>query len=246
MRTQLVMSYSGGYVRIDDELRGWSLSSNYGTLVRPSELTSLCPTRRDVWLLRRGVRLGGELVRRGVEYHNEVLTILGQAVILGWEGLKKALSSVKTHAGAWALTIASAWLQNGSVPPITIEPKLPPAVGFTSSVPDLIIGNSPAEVAYVSNYGSEYLRRKRVEVGAYALIIESIIKYPVDRGYLIIITNDDVRTEEVIIDNSVREEVLVLRDEVAKVLSSSEEPPIPSTCIKSCPLSRYCLGGTHE
>ncbi len=235
----------GGSLSIDEELRGWRLSSNYLVSVRPSEITSLCPTRRDVWLLRKGVRLSSDSVRKGIEYHNEVLTVLGQAVILGWEGLKRALDSIKTHAGAWALTVASAWLSNGAVPPITIEPKLPPSIGFTSSRPDLVIGNSPTEVAYISNC-SEYLRRKRIEVGAYALILESLTKYPIDRGYLIVITDKEVRTEEVLIDNSLREEVLVARDEVARVLSSSEPPPIPSSCIKSCPLSNYCLGGSNE
>ncbi len=245
MNVKLILGSYGGGVVVDEELRGWRLGSNYSVLVRPSELTSLCPTKRDVWLVRRGARLCSGCVRRGVEYHNEVLTIIGQAVILGWEGLRRVLSSVKTHAGIWALTLASAWLSNGAVPPIAIEPKLPPAAGFTSSRPDLVIGSSPTEVLY-SNGRSDYLRRKEVEVCAYGMILEALLKYPVDRGYLVVITDDGVSTEEVILSNSLREEVLVLRDEVARVLSSDEAPPIPSKCVEGCPLSKYCLGGSNE
>lgn len=228
--------------RVSDELRGWLIQG--GGNVRPSDITSLCPTKRDVWLIRHGVKMNSEgVIGKGLSYHNEVLGVVSEAVRNGWEGVGRALDYVRTHAGMWALALATAWLSNGAVPPIAIEPRLPPAAGFTSSRPDMVIGNSPVEVAYI-NGGSRYVELKRIELAAYSLIIEALTNIPVDVAYLIVITDRSVNTEDVVIDDTLRSEALTVRDAIAEIINSKTPPPLPGNCPQSCPLRRYCLGGS--
>jgi len=227
-------------VRISDELRGWFIHG-YGS-VRPSDITSLCPTKRDVWLLRHGARMDSNgAIGKGVSYHSEVLRVMSEAVRNGWEGIGRALDYVRTHAGMWALALATAWLSNGGVPPIAIEPRLPPAAGFTSSRPDMVVGNSPVEVAYV-NGNNRYVELKRIELAAYSLILEALTTIPVDIAYLIVITDRGVTIEDVVVDDTLRSEALTVRDAIAEIISSKSPPPLPGSCPQSCPLRRYCLG----
>jgi len=238
LRAVLVLGSS--LPRVGEGLRGWSVSSA-GPLVRPSSLASPCPSRRDAWLLARGWRLPRSgAVARGISYHEEVLGVF-RAAVRGPGALAEAVSSVRTHAGVWAVGVAAAWLGSGGVPPIAVEPRLPPAAGFTSSRPDLVIGSSPAEVAY-TNGSREYLERKRVELAAYALIIEALTKSPVSRGYLIRVGDDTVTVEEVPVDEGLRVEALRAREEIAAIMSSDEPPPMPGNCPRNCPLREVCEG----
>ncbi len=251
VRVGLVFGSSFGGLVVRDELRGWvvgALSGGSRVLVRPSELASPCPVRRDVWLVRGGLRLGGGSVSRGCEYHREVLEVFRAAVSGGWGGLRGVVSDgvVRSHAGVWALSVAAAWLSVGGVPPLTVEPSLPPVLGFTGSKPDLVVGSSPVEVAYASaGLRSRYVRRKRVELAAYALILEALTKAPVNLGWLVVITDDDVRVEEVPIDEGLREEALRAREEVEDVISSPNPPPLPTSCPPNCPLRSECLGAEY-
>ena len=242
MELRLIMN-GGGDVRVSNELRGWRLEGG-DAYVRPSEISTPCPTKRDVWLLRSGVRLPSDgVVGKGVAYHNEILSILGEVVLTGWDGLRRAVDSVRTHAGVWALSIATAWLANGGIPPMAIEPKLPPALGFTSSRPDLVVGNSPAEIAYVGDLRSRYVELKKVELAAYALIMEALTHIPINNAYLIEVSDRTVRVEVVGVDDTLRTEALSMRDSIAAMIKSKNPPPIPHECPQTCPLRRYCLGG---
>ena len=230
-------------------LRGWVLrvsDGGWGCLVRPSELASPCPVRRDVWLLRNGFRLGGEVVGRGCGYHREVLGVFRAVVGGGWGGVREVVEGglVRSHAGAWALGACVAWLNNGCVPPISVEPTLPPVLGFTPSKPDLVVGSSPVELAY-SPWGvrGRYVRRKEVEVAAYALILEAVTGAPVDTGWLVVITDEGVEVREVLVDEGLREEALRAREEVEGVVTSRMPPQPPASCPQSCPFRSECLGG---
>lgn len=248
MRVSLTLAPPGRVrgARPCPELRGWSLGSlDVGVAVRPSELAAPCPVRRDVWLLRHGFKLSGPAVGKGREYHEEVLGVF-RAALRGWGGLRKAVTEgvVRSHAGAWAVAVASAWLSGGCVPPIAVEPLLPPVAGFTRSRPDLVVGVAPVEVAYSpAGLNGRYAWRKRVEVAVYALIIEALTHSPVDYGWLVMVDDSSVHVEGVAIDDSLREEALSAREEVADVVASPAPPDLPSGgCPEACPFIKTCLG----
>ncbi len=244
----MVFRSSRGSVLVRDELRGWmvnALLGGSGVLVRPSEVASPCPVRRDVWLLRNGFRLGGGLVERGCEYHREVLDVFRAVAGGGWGGVKDVVEGgvIRSHAGAWALSVGVAWLSGGGVPPIAVEPLLPSVLGFTRSKPDLVVGCSPVEIAYSpAGLRGRYAGRKRVELAAYALILEAVTGAPVNHGWLVAITDDVVEVEEITIDEGLREEALRAREEVEEVLTSPNPPPQPASCTPNCPFREECLG----
>ncbi len=251
MRVGLVLAPRVEGVRVSWELRGWSLLTLLGglkdsVLVRPSELAAPCPVRRDVWLMRNGVRLAGGSVSRGVNYHREILSVFRAAVSGGWGGLKNVVEGgvIRSHAGAWALAVVTAWLSSGQVPPIAVEPYLPPVLGFTRSKPDLVVGSAPAEVAYSpAGLSGKYADAKRVELATYALILEALIKLPVNYGWLIMVGDKRVSTECVVVDDVLREEALRAREDVARVASSLTPPqPNPESCPATCPFRESCLG----
>ena len=253
MRVTLSLTHAESWSQraTDIELRGWSVGLDSGfqdsVLVRPSELASPCPVRRDIWLIRHGRRLSGKAVDKGMSYHEEVLGVFNAVVKDGWDGLRRVLAKglIRSHAGAWALSVASAWISGGGIPPLTVEPTLPPALGFSRSRPDLVVGFSPTEVAYSASGDSRYIKRKRVEVAAYALIMEALLKVPVDFGWLIVVSDDGVSVQDVFISDGLREKALRWREEISSLISSDVPPEPPRNgCPESCPFRQVCLGSS--
>ena len=251
----------GGEVVAD--VRGWRfdvVGSRF--LARPSisDVSSPCPSKRDVWLRRVvRVRVDGGVFVFGRAVHDvflypfrfrdrDVVDIVRgfEKMFHGFDPMLRGYRSFFRKLFRKALSLAMYSNEDGV--PISVEPMIPgAAIGLSDFVkPDLLVGFLPVDISLAS-VSERVFERKEIALAGYALAIESWIGHPVDFAvalYIGIVDGDNpvLSWRIVRIDDNLRRAFLEARDRVAMILEHGEEPPIPDNCYSSCPYSVFCGG----
>ena len=259
------------------ELRGWSWDR---PPVQPPAYLGLgvsdvayryCPTLRDVWLRRRGVRgeaRGPVAVGRAVhEVFHSVAVDLRRELARGvrvedvYERLYHRASGRVGGFGWWAVRLyrllALAWageaagrsLLNGGwgfgwLPMLTEYLVDGSPLGLSSQLRVDAVGE--AGVVVEVKYGLGPSRRHAAALAGYALALEAEAEAPVDYGVLVYVNGvprgePRLRVEPVYIGPRLREEFLRLRDEAIDTLLQGE-PPRATGCSEACPFYTACWG----
>ncbi|MCE4603916.1 MAG: type I-A CRISPR-associated protein Cas4/Csa1 [Aeropyrum sp.] len=261
---------------VSPELRGWRWES---PPVKPRAYLGLgvsevayryCPTFRDLWLRRQGVR--GEasgrveagvwvheafhraardlrmLLSRGLPPWRAVLVLAGRRA----EELPREVRELYRYLVVmWAGESASALMTGGEglswlpwLSEYTVDGSL---LGLSRRLRVDALGEGGAVVEV--KYGRS-LWRHRVGLAGYALALESQLEVPVDFGVIVRVEDlggggrpPRLSIEQVYIDDQLREEFLEARDEAIEVLLSGSDPGLPSSCPRGCVFYRACHGG---
>lgn len=239
------------------ELRGWRfefVSARFNVRPSVSDLSSICPTRRDVFLRRvYSLRIESEAMLFGRLVHEAFLyPIRGilrgldvESVIARFRGYIRS-APVRYRRILW--NVFEKGLEHAIVAkvdglPISIEPLIPASpIGLSDYVkPDLLVGFIPVEITTSTNN-----ERKEVSLTAYAMAIEAWTGHPVDYAVLTHITiNGGVRINwrVVRVNDSLRRRFLDIRDSIAKMIEYNQDPGIAEECPSSCPFIEVCKGG---
>jgi len=212
--------------------RGWDwqlLQPRYKARPSVSDLTSPCPTKRDVYLRKvLGVRLESEAMSKGRAVHEAFMAPF-KGVELETEDplLKRVYEEAKVRKAA---------AEEEGIP-VEVEPEIPGhSVGLSSALkPDFLVGFIPVEVVYGNG-----LERKKLAVTGYALALESWIGHPVEVGIVVSVTDKKTYWNVVRIHEGLRRRFLEVRDEVARILGEKEDPGAPEECPKACPFAEVC------
>lgn len=247
-----------GAAELVAELRGWR-----GDLVGPrrsftptvSELSSPCPSKRDVYLSRvMGLKPpDGQLLRVGAVLHSAFLEPFRAALRPGrlmeelaarkagvLRGLTGQLRRRAAEAFDVAASFASSWVFGGRRLPVAVEPELPGSpIGLSGVVkPDLVVGVVPVD--FVFGDGS----RKELAVAAYAMALEAAALVPVNFGVVVSLSWEGrVSWRVVTVDDELRGRVLDVRDEIARIVESGDDPGRADSCPQLCPWRGVCLEG---
>jgi CRISPR-associated protein Csa1 len=246
------------------EVRGWfrdAVAPRHSVRPTVSEVTSPCPTKRDVYL-RRVVKVSvssneslvvGKLVhevflapfRYGFSSFSELDSLFNK-VIGGYGDVgaryRDALYGVFMKAVGLALQAREEGV------PVSVEPLIPGAlIGFSDFVrPDLLVGFIPVEiVSSLPGNDDSSMGRKDLAIAAYALAVEAWVGHPVDIGVMLHIgVNGGVRFvwRVVRVDDGLRRAVLDLRDYVARIIEHGDDPGVAGNCPRTCPFYGVCHG----
>jgi len=244
------------------DVRGWFrdvVAPRHSIRPTVSEVTSPCPTKRDTYLRRvsKITMPDNDALQMGRLIHEVFLTPFKielafskldeyfESIINSYGELafkyKGSLYELYRHAVAFALQAKEENI------PYSVEPLIPASsIGLSDFIkPDILLGFIPIEVVSsiqpsddVSNIG-----RKELAVAAYALAIEAWIGHPVDIGIVLHISLNNVvkLTWRVArIDDTLRRAVLDARDNVARIIETSEDPGLPQSCPRTCPFYGVC------
>jgi len=239
------------------EVRGWRFDVVGGRFrARPSisEVTSPCPTKRDVYLRRvLHVYMDSQVLRLGRAVHEVFLLPFryrGRDVEWLYGVFRRCLKDYTDLRGYWKVfesvfrkSLALSMIAEEEQMPISVEPYIPGgAIGLSDFVrPDLMVGFMPIDITL--SLGGNSLERKELALAGYALAIEAWSGNPVDIGITIGISiNSDVRFQwrVVRIDDSLRRRFIEARDDVARIIEYGEDPGKPSQCLKMCPFREVC------
>jgi CRISPR-associated protein Csa1 len=247
-------SEDGGYA----ELRGWKFEltgPKYYSRPSVSDVTSPCPTKRDVYL-RRVLRLNvsSPVLELGRVVHEvfllpfrhrgrdvgELLRLFRRTV-RGYEGLQGYRGYLEEVF--WKALTLSLISEEEQIP-ISVEPHIPGgSIGLSDFVkPDLMVGFIPVDLTLA--FRGHSFERKELALAGYALAIEAWTGHPVDVGVIIGVSfNAGVRFmwKVVRIGDSLRRRFLEARDEVARMLDQREDPGLPPSCPHSCPFREVCM-----
>ncbi|UXD21692.1 CRISPR-associated protein [Ignicoccus pacificus DSM 13166] len=216
--------------------RGWDwalLQSRFRARPSISDVTTPCPTKRDVYLRRiLGMRMESQALETGRKVH--------EAFMAPFKGEEKEYEDPllkRVYEEAKLRKLESE--QEGI--PVSVEPEIPGSpIGLSSTIkPDFLVGFMPVEVVYGGN-GS--LERKKIAVTGYALALESWIGLPVDAAVIINVTNKKTYWNVVRIHEGLRRKFIELRDEVARILAEKEDPGTSEECPSYCPFKEVCKG----
>jgi len=244
----------GGYA----EVRGWKLDAvapKYCSRPSVSDVTSPCPTKRDVYLRRSlKVRVESEILSLGKAVHEAFLyphRRRGEDVERLIYGFRRALKQYQDLKRHWRLlecvfkkSLALSLIADEEQVPVSVEPCIPAgSIGLSDYVrPDLLVGFIPVDVVLI--HGNHGLERKELALAGYALAIEAWIGHPVDMGVVIgVQASSEVKfTWRVVrVDDSLRRRFLDARDEVARILEYGDDPGTPPSCPSMCPYRGVCL-----
>ena len=245
----------GGYA----EFRGWRydvVGPRYSARPSVSDVTSPCPTKRDVWLRRIArVRADGEALVLGRAVHEvflypfrigaEDLHALARGFDRVMRGLDPRVRAYRKQLyDIYRKAVVLAMMAREDGVPVSVEPSIPgAAIGLSDTLrPDLLVGFIPVDIALTSP-SIRNCERKELALTGYALAIEAWTGHPVDFGVVLYISlNGYVRFSwrVVRIDDTLRRRFIDLRDTVARILENSEEPEIADSCPTSCPFREVC------
>lgn len=259
---------------VPGELRGWSWERRP---VRPRWYLGLgvsevayryCPTARDVWLRRRGVRgrrvdaiEAGRLVHevfheassglrrllsQGLPPEEAAARLLGW----GWRGrgwprwavrlYRRLVAALAGEAAGRAMLGGYGWL-----PWLTEYSVDGSPLGLSSQLRVDALGE--AGVVVEVKLGRNGGRDHEVALAGYALALEAETEAPVDYGVIVYVYDVEreprIRVKPVYIDGELRTEFLARRDEVAEMLASGREPPRAQACRDTCPFLEVCWPG---
>ncbi len=254
-------SGDGGYA----EVRGWRfdiVGARYYSRPSVSDVTSPCPTKRDVYLRKVfRIRVDSKILNLGRALHDVFLypfRYRGEDIEKLVHGVKQVLKQYRDLRQYWRLlekvfrkALTLSLIAEEEQIPVSVEPCIPAgSIGLSDFVrPDLMVGFIPIDVTL--SLGNHGLERKELALAGYALAIEAWTGHPVDVGVVIgIYMNSDIRFvwRVVRIDDTLRRRFLEIRDEVARILDYGEDPGRPSTCPSICPYREVCWneGSVHS
>ena len=260
---------------IPDELRGWSWDR---PPVKPRaylglsiyEVTSYCPTRRDVWLRRFSEVKPSEIpaMKLGLDVHEVISSVISSVskyallndveiidpsivdeVLRKYEGrewfkILKRIAMITHHI----LVSDYLWFKHGN--------GGQPFLGWLSEVrvdgsPIGLSSNLRVDAIVSGNLIIDFKVSRRYEnhelaLAGYALAIEANTEVPIDYGFLIyIVPNGNIRIDikPVYIGPDIRRDFIDARDEVIDMILSEKEPPRSLTCPHTCPFKHACVGG---
>ncbi|MEM1517252.1 MAG: type I-A CRISPR-associated protein Cas4/Csa1 [Thermofilum sp.] len=240
------------------ELRGWRaelVGPRHSFMPTASELSSPCPTKRDVYLSRvlrakppddRAMKAGAQLHSaflepfRVVLRRGRVVESLAHAKAKLLRGLSSELRARAAECFDLGASLASAWLYSGRRLPLAVEPELPGSpIGLSGVVkPDLVVGVIPLD--FVLGDGE----RKDVGVAAYAMALEASTFTPVNFGIVVSFQwSGSVSWRVVIVDDELRRRALELRDDLAGIVERGEDPGRAERCPQLCAWRGVCFEG---
>lgn len=247
------------------EYRGWReeivspISSYFPTV---SEITSPCATHRDVYLhrvLALKITPSSAMIR-GKVLHEVFLSPL-RAVIergLAQRDLTERLATLKnrilreipadlrrvaSRVYDIAASLASSWAFNERKIPVLVEPFIEASsVGLSDFVrPDLVVGLIPVEFVLGDKTS---VKRKSLALTAYAMAIESIVHSPVNFGVVarVDLSNRVLRWHVTLLSDDLREKLIEVRNVVARIVATEDDPGKSPNCPESCPWREVCYG----
>ena len=243
------------------ELRGWfrdSVAPRHSIRPTVSEVSSPCPTKRDVYL-RRIAKVpmeDSEVLKLGRLVHEVFLTPFRE--LIRFSQLDSIFESIISEYGElgsryraqlyeiYVKAVAMALNAREEGIPISVEPLIPGApIGLSDFVkPDILIGFIPMELV-TSSPSEELISRKDIAVTAYALAIEAWIGHPVDIGIVLHVSingKPKLTWRVVKIDDALRRAFLDARDYVAGIIEHGDDPGPANNCPRTCPFYGVCHG----
>ncbi|BAN89816.1 type I-A CRISPR-associated protein Cas4/Csa1 [Aeropyrum camini] len=260
---------------VSPELRGWRWDS---PPVKPKAYLGLgvsevayryCPTYRDLYLRRRGVRpeitaqveAGSSiheafhraargvrgLLMKGYPPWRAAYILLSSSRETGLSGA--ALELYRQLVVMWTGEAAASQLEGrewgvGWLPWLSEYLVDGSAIGLSSRL--RVDGLAEAGVVVEIKYGWTG-DRHMVGLAGYALALESQLEVPIDYGILVSVRNGGgglrVSSRPVYIDDVLRTEFIDARDEAIEVLLSGGDPGMPRECPSSCLFYNHCRGG---
>ncbi len=147
--------------------------------VKPSvsDVTSPCPTKRDVYLRKvLGMRSESSVMSRGKEVH--------EAFMAPFRDIEKEYEDPLLKRVYEEAKVRKAAAEEEGIP-VSVEPEIPGSpVGLSNILkPDFLVGFIPVEVVYGNG-----LERKKLAVTGYALALESWTGHPVDAAVIVSVT----------------------------------------------------------
>ena len=252
---------------VEDDLRGWSWDR---PPIRPRAYLGLsigdvayryCPTKRDVYLRKRGIKgISSKFMIKGSIVHS-IFHIASEDVkrelILGFKGWEvyeklslKAEERLKelgidVENDEWMLSLYKrlilSWCADEWITLFTEFKVDGSLLGLSRNL--RTDGLAEGGVVLEVKYGRPFDFHKLALAG-YALALESDLEAPFDYGLLLYIQNFNeniiINWEPVYISSSLRREFLEERDNVIDMLISDREPPKPVSCPESCPFRGEC------
>jgi len=236
------------------DFRGWSerVRPRYGYLPTVSELSSPCPTHRDVYLTRvEGLKAEGAILENGRLVHEAFLTPFRLAMkgildVRKYANVKHALMrrmsrevrQIASRIYDYASAMALQWLVLGKPLPIAVEPNVRASlIGLSDTVrPDLVVGIVPYEFA------SNRRQNKELAVVAYAMALEATALTPVNYGVFVYPHHNGLRYRVIPASEELRRRVLDVRDKIARVVYYEEDPGPANRarCPRTCPFLGVC------
>ena len=241
------------------DIRGWRfeyVAPRYRYRPSPSEVASICPSHRDVYL-RRVLRIRPGAGREAIygsyvhEFFLEPFRLVDRGVV-DLDSLSRAMWRLGRRLGVRVdrflqrvYTIGSSLALQSVVDadiPIRVEPQIPGApVGLSDVVkPDLLVGFLPVEVTTASSQ-TYYGGVKELQLTGYVLALEAWTGLPIDYGVILYIRKRDagepwLEWRVVIVDDALRKRFLRARDEVAMIVENGVDPgPAGENCPRWCP-----------
>ncbi|RLF22100.1 MAG: type I-A CRISPR-associated protein Cas4/Csa1 [Thermoprotei archaeon] len=244
--------------------RGWNqelMEVKYRYFPTVSEIASLCPTHRDVFLSKvQGLKpLENKNVVYGRLLHEAFLMPLRlvienkrrrSLIDLLYAGKQRLMRKIPSEIRAYAekvydvaCSLALNWAHEEYQIPILVEPTIDATnIGLSDSLkPDLVIGLIPCEFTIMSE---KCFKRKEIALAAYALAIESMTQNPVNYGILASIRiggRVKVRWRLVPLTDQLRRMVIEERDKVARIVEYGDDPGISPSCSDFCLWREVCL-----
>ena len=251
---------------VEEEFRGWNWDKpplrprGYFGLGVSEVAYRYCPTRRDFYLRRMGVRgtvteplyngtlvhmvfnIAAEDVRRGLVLGKRGWEVYEEASSNAVERLKKA--GIDVDSRPWLLRLYKMLVLDWSAEEwytLFTEYKVDGSVlGLSRNLraDGLAEGGLVLEVKFgrPANF-------HKLALAGYALALEASLETAFDYGVLVYESNNgDVRVdwEPVYISTSLRKEFIEARDELIDMLINDIEPPKASSCPSSCPFKEVC------
>ena len=142
-----------------------------------------------------------------------------------------------------AAGLALSWAFGERKVPVLVEPYIEAStIGLSDFVrPDLIVGIVPVEFVLGDRIS---VRRKSLALAAYAMAIESIVYNPVNFGVVarVDLSNEIVRWHVILLTDDLRERLIESRDEVARIVTTEDDPGSSPQCPDQCPWRDLCYG----
>ncbi len=218
------------------ETRGWDwqiLQHKYRVRPSISDVTSPCPTKRDVYLRKvLGMRMEGKVLEIGRKVH--------EAFMAPFKG-RRYESDDPLLRSVYEEGLRRYWSSKEEGIPIAVEPEIPgSSIGLSDTLkPDFVVGFIPTEIVYGND------KRKELALAGYALALEAWTGHPINYG-VIIAVNGKISWKVVIITEKLRRKFIEMRDYVARLLSEREDPEVAETCPKTCPFYGVCHEGANS
>ena len=212
--------------------RGWDwgmVQPRFRARPSVSDVTSPCPTKRDVYLRRvLGMRAESQAMSKGKQVH--------EAFMAPFRDEEKSYDDPLLKRVYEEAKLRRAEAEAEGIP-VSVEPEIPGSpIGLSSVVrPDFLVGFIPVEVVYGNG-----LERKKLAVTGYALALESWTGHPVDAAVIVVVTDRKTYWNLVRVHEGLRRKFIEVRDEVARIVAEKDDPGASDECPQTCPFKGVC------